>query len=189
MDILPSKLKIAPTAIEGLLVIETQHFKDERGWLTESFNAKDFSLALGLEVQFVQDNHSLSKRGTLRGLHYQIQKPQGKLVRVISGSVFDVAVDLRKNSLTYGKWLGMELSAQNHKQLWIPPGFAHGFLVLSDAAELLYKTTDYYHPLSEVCLAWNDPAVAIEWPLSVGARPNLSVKDLNGISWDEAPKF
>ena len=189
MNIQQPKITITPTAIEGLLVIETRHFEDERGWLTESFNTKDFSSAIGLDVQFVQDNHSFSKKGVLRGLHYQIDKPQGKLVRVLSGGVFDVVVDLRKNSKSYGKWLGMELSAQNHKQLWIPPGFAHGFLVLSETADFLYKTTDFYHPKGEVCLAWNDPAVGVEWPLPVGITPNMNAKDLIGFSWEKAPKF
>jgi len=140
-------------------------------------------------VEFVQDNHSFSRQWTLRGLHYQMEKTQGKLVRVVSGSVFDVVVDLRKNSATFGQWAGVELSAQNHKQLWVPPGFAHGFLVLSETAEFLYKTTDYYHPQSEVCLAWDDPTVGIVWPLKAGQSPNLNAKDLAGLSWDKAPKF
>jgi dTDP-4-dehydrorhamnose 3,5-epimerase len=189
VNIQQPKVTFTPTAIEDLLVIETRHFEDKRGWLTESFNAQDFSLAIGSDVQFVQDNHSFSKRDVLRGLHYQIDKPQGKLVRVVSGSVFDVSVDLRKNSKTYGKWAGIVLSAENHKQLWIPSGFAHGVLVLSEAAEVLYKTTNYYHPQSEVCLAWNDPSIGIEWPLPVGITPNINAKDLAGLSWEKAPKF
>ena len=184
-----SKLSVTPTSIDGVLIIEPKVFGDERGWFTESFNAIDFSMATGLHVDFVQDNHSFSKKGTLRGMHYQLEKTQGKLVRVVSGSVFDVAVDLRQQSPTFGKWFGVELSAQNHKQLWIPAGLAHGFLVLSDEAEFLYKTTDYYHPQSEVCLAWNDPTVNIQWPLESGVIPNMNSKDLAGLSWDQAPKF
>lgn len=184
-----SKLTVTPTPIDGVFIIEPKVFGDERGWFTESFNAIDFALATGLHVNFVQDNHSFSRKGTLRGMHYQLEKTQGKLVRVVSGSVFDVAVDLRQQSPTFGKWFGVELSAQNHRQLWIPAGLAHGFLVLSDEAEFLYKTTDYYHPQSEVCLAWNDPTVNIQWPLESGATPNLNAKDLAGLSWDQAPKF
>ena len=184
-----SKLAITPTSVEGVFIIEPKVFGDERGWFTESFNAQDFSEATGLDVSFVQDNHSFSRQWTLRGMHYQLEKTQGKLVRVTSGKVFDVAVDLRKDSATYGKWVGVELSAENHKQLWIPPGLAHGFLVLSETAEFLYKTTDYYHPQSEVCLVWNDPTVAVEWPLPSGATPNLNAKDLAGRPWEEAPKF
>ena len=184
-----SKLTVTPTSIDGVLIIEPKVFGDERGWFTESFNAIDFSIATGLHVDFVQDNHSFSRKGILRGMHYQLEKTQGKLVRVVSGSVFDVAVDLREQSPTFGKWFGLELSAQNHKQLWIPAGLAHGFLVLSDEAEFLYKTTDYYHPQSEVCLAWNDPTVNIQWPLGSGATPSLNAKDLAGLSWDQAPKF
>ncbi len=183
------KLKVSPTAIDGVLVIEPTVFGDERGWFTESFNAYDFAAATGLSINFVQDNHSFSRQWTLRGLHYQLEKTQGKLVRVTSGSVFDVAVDLRANSPTYGKWAGVELSAQNHKQLWIPAGLAHGFLVLSETAEFLYKTTDYYHPQSEACLAWNDPQVNIEWPLPKGITPNMNAKDSAGLSWEIAPKF
>lgn len=183
------KLQVTPTAISDVLVIEPKVFGDERGWFTESFNAQDFSQATGLAVNFVQDNHSFSRQWTLRGMHYQLEKPQGKLVRVVAGSVFDVVVDLRKNSATYGKWVGVELSAQNHQQMWVPPGLAHGFLVLSETAEFLYKTTDYYHPQSEVCLAWNDLAVGIEWPLPKGIAPNMNSKDLAGLNWDAAPKF
>lgn len=171
------------------LIIQPKVFGDERGWFTESFNAQDFFDATGLDVKFVQDNHSFSRKGTLRGLHYQTEKIQGKLVRVVSGSVFDVTVDLRKNSSTYGKWAGLELSAENHKQLWVPPGFAHGFLVLSETAEFLYKTTDYYHPQSEVCLSWNDPSVGIEWPLPAGIAPSLNAKDAVGLTWEQVPKF
>ena len=183
------KITVTPTSIDGVLVIEPKVFGDERGWFTESFNAQDFSDATGLSVEFVQDNHSFSRQSTLRGMHYQLEKTQGKLVRVISGAVFDVAVDLRRSSPTYGKWMGLELSAENHKQLWIPAGLAHGFLVLSPAAEFLYKTTDYYHPQSEVCLAWNDPSIAIQWPLALDTRPNLNTKDSAGLSWAQVAKF
>jgi dTDP-4-dehydrorhamnose 3,5-epimerase len=184
-----SKLHITATAIPDVLIVEPKVFGDERGWFTESYNADDFAQAIGHDIQFVQDNHSFSRQWTLRGLHYQLEKTQGKLVRVVSGAVFDVAVDIRRDSPSYGKWVGLELSATNHKQLWIPPGFAHGFLVLSETAEFLYKTTDYYHPQSEACLAWNDPAIGIEWPLPLGTTPNMNAKDLAGLSWDLAPKF
>ena len=183
------KILVTPTAIADVLIIEPKVFGDERGWFTESFNAQEFSQATGLNVNFVQDNHSFSRQSTLRGMHYQLEKTQGKLLRVVSGAVYDVAVDLRKSSPTYGKWTGVELSAENHKQLWIPPGFAHGFLVLSPTAEFLYKTTDYYHPQSEVCIAWDDPSVTIQWPLASGVMPNLNTKDLAGLSWEQAPKF
>jgi dTDP-4-dehydrorhamnose 3,5-epimerase len=184
-----SKISVTPTAIHDVLVIEPKVFGDERGWFMESFNAQDFSTATGLDVEFVQDNHSFSSQWTLRGLHYQLEHTQGKLMRVVAGSVFDVAIDVRKNSPTYGKWVGLELSAQNYKQLWIPGGLAHGFLVLSKAAEFLYKTSDYYHPQSEACLAWNDPQVNIQWPLPQGIAPNTNAKDSAGLSWDAAPKF
>ena len=184
-----SKISVTQTAIHGVLVIEPKVFGDERGWFTESFNAQDFSVATGLDVEFVQDNHSFSRQWTLRGLHYQLEQAQGKLVRVVAGSVFDVAVDIRKESPTYGKWVGLELSAQNHKQLWIPAGLAHGFLVLSETAEFLYKTTDYYHPQSEACLAWDDSTIGIKWPLPPGITPNMNVKDAAGLLWDAAPKF
>ena len=183
------KISVTSTAIPEVLIIEPKVFGDERGWFTESFNAQEFSDATGIRTDFVQDNHSFSRQLTLRGMHYQLEKPQGKLVRVIAGSVFDVAVDLRISSLTFGKWVGVELSAENHKQLWVPEGFAHGFIVLSETAEFLYKTTDYYHPKSEVCLVWNDPTVGIQWPLSAGASPNLNAKDLAGLSWEKAPKL
>ena len=185
----PSKVQVTPTAIHDALVIEPKVFGDERGWFTESFNAIDFAQATDLDVEFVQDNHSFSRQWTLRGLHYQLEQTQGKLVRVVAGRVFDVVVDIRKNSPSYGQWVGIELSAQNHKQLWIPPKLAHGFLVLSETAEFLYKTTDYYHPQSEACLAWNDPTVAIDWPLPTGVAPNMNVKDAAGLLWDAAPKF
>jgi dTDP-4-dehydrorhamnose 3,5-epimerase len=184
-----SKVLVTPTAVNDVLIIEPRVFGDERGWFTESFNAVDFAVATGLNVQFVQDNHSFSRQSTLRGMHYQLEHTQGKLVRVISGEVYDVVVDLRKNSNTFGKWVGIKLSAENHKQIWVPPGFAHGFLVLSQTAEFLYKTTDHYHPQSEVCLAWDDPTVNIEWPLDAGITPNLNAKDSVGLSWEQAPKF
>jgi len=185
----PAKVLVTPTEISEVLIVEPRVFGDERGWFTESFNAQDFSAATNLDLEFVQDNHSFSRQSTLRGMHYQLEHTQGKLVRVISGAVFDVAVDLRKSSPTFGKWVAVELSAENKKQLWIPPGFAHGFLVLSPTAEFLYKTTDYYHPQSEVCLAWNDPVVNIEWPLDANITPNLNAKDSAGLSWEKAPKF
>ena len=183
------KLKISPTAIHDVLVVEPRVFGDERGWFIESFNAQDFAHATSLKIEFVQDNHSLSHQWTLRGLHYQLERAQGKLARVVVGSVFDVVVDIRKDSPTYGKWAGVELSAQNHRQMWIPAGLAHGFLVLSETAEFLYKTTDYYHPESEACLLWNDPAVGIDWPLPPGIMPNMNDKDSAGLLWDAAPKF
>ena len=184
-----NKLKVEATAIHDVLVLEPKVFGDKRGWFTESFNALDFSQATGLSVDFVQDNHSFSKQWTLRGMHFQQEHVQGKLVRVIAGAVFDAVIDLRKTSPTFGKWVGIELSAQNHRQLWVPPGLAHGFLVLSEAAEFLYKTTDYYHPQSEVCLAWNDSSIAIDWPLPSGVLPNVNAKDAAGLAWDAVPKF
>jgi dTDP-4-dehydrorhamnose 3,5-epimerase len=184
-----AKLQVTPTDIHDVLVIEPKVLGDERGWFTESFNAQDFPQATGLVIDFVQDNHSFSKQWTLRGLHYQLQQAQGKLVRVVAGSVFDVVVDIRKASPTYGRWVGLELSAQNHRQLWIPAGLAHGFLVLSETAKFLYKTTDYYHPQREVCLAWNDPTAGVEWPLPKGVLPNVNAKDAVGLSWDAIPKF
>jgi dTDP-4-dehydrorhamnose 3,5-epimerase len=184
-----NKLKVEATAIHDVLVIEPKVFGDERGWFTESFNALDFLQATGLSVDFVQDNHSFSRQWTLRGMHCQQEHVQGKLVRVVAGVVFDAVVDIRKDSPTFGKWVGIELSAKNHRQLWVPPGLAHGFLVLSETAEFLYKTTDYYHPQSEVCLAWNDPSVAIDWPLPPDILPNVNAKDAAGLSWDAVPKF
>jgi dTDP-4-dehydrorhamnose 3,5-epimerase len=178
----------SPTAIPDVLIIQPTVFGDDRGFFFESFNEKKFSELLGRKINFVQDNHSLSKIGTLRGLHYQMQQTQGKLVRVVSGSVFDVAVDLRQSSATFGKWVGVELSANNKKQLWIPEGFAHGFLALSEEVEFLYKTTDYWHGPSEQCVSWNDPTLNIQWP-QIGVLLQLSHKDEQGISWDNAPKF
>ena len=171
-------MKVTPTAIPDVLIIEPKVFGDARGFFYESFNQKAFNDATGTKYQFVQDNHSRSSKDVLRGLHYQIQQPQGKLVRVVRGAVFDVAVDIRKSSPTFGQWVGVELSEENHKQLWMPPGFAHGFLVTSESAEFLYKTTDYYAPEYERCIAWNDPALGIQWRLAAG--PSLSAKDMQG---------
>lgn len=164
-----------PTAIPEVLVLEPRVFGDARGFFFESFNARDFARATGLNVDFVQDNHSKSAKGVLRGLHYQIQHAQGKLVRVVEGEVFDVAVDLRRSSPTFGRWVGERLSADNHRQLWVPPGFAHGFVVLSESAQFLYKTTDYWSPEHERSLLWNDPAIGIDWPID--AQPLLAAKD------------
>jgi len=186
---LNSKLKITPTAIPDVLIVEPKVFGDNRGWFTESFNVQDFAKATNLNVEFVQDNHSFSRQWTLRGMHYQLQHTQGKLVRVTAGSVFDAVVDLRKDSSTFGQWASEILSAENHKQLWVPPGFAHGFLVLSEAAEFLYKTTDYYDPQSEACLSWCDPTVNIDWPIPLGKQALLNAKDAVGLAWDRAPKF
>jgi dTDP-4-dehydrorhamnose 3,5-epimerase len=183
------KLQVTPTAIPEVLILEPKVFGDNRGWFTESFNANDFAKATGLDVEFVQDNHSCSRQWTLRGMHYQLKHTQGKLVRVVVGSVFDVTVDMREDSSTFGKWIGVELSAENHKQLWVPPGFAHGFMVLSETAEFLYKTTNYYDPGSEVCLSWCDPTVNIDWPIPLGKQALLNAKDAAGLVWDQAPKF
>jgi dTDP-4-dehydrorhamnose 3,5-epimerase len=184
-----SKLQVTPTAIPEVLVLEPKVFGDNRGWFTESFNTHDFAKATCLNVDFVQDNHSFSRQWTLRGMHYQLKHTQGKLVRVTAGSVFDVAVDLRKDSATFGQWTGEILSAENRRQLWVPPGFAHGFLVLSDTAEFLYKTTDYYDPQSEVCLSWCDAAIGITWPIPLGKQALLNAKDAAGLAWEQAPKF
>jgi dTDP-4-dehydrorhamnose 3,5-epimerase len=169
---------VTATPLEGVLVLEPKVFGDARGFFFESFNARDFSEATGLNEAFVQDNHSKSVKGVLRGLHYQVEHAQGKLVRVTQGSVFDVAVDIRDGSPTYGQWFGLDLSAENKKQLWIPAGLAHGFLVTSETAEFLYKTTDYYHPEFERSLLWSDPDLAIDWPLDkLDAAPMLAAKD------------
>jgi dTDP-4-dehydrorhamnose 3,5-epimerase len=178
---------VTPTALPEVLIIEPKVFGDERGFFFESFNARDFAKATGLERNFVQDNHSKSAKGVLRGLHYQLQQPQGKLVRVTQGEVFDVAVDIRKSSPNFGKWVGVNLSANNARQLWVPEGFAHGFLVLSDTAEFLYKTTDYYAPAHERSLIWNDPHVGIDWPSS--AEPKLAAKDAAAKRLNEAETF
>ena len=170
-------MKATPLAIPAVVLIEPKVFGDERGFFFESFNHKQFEAAIGQEVAFVQDNHSKSAQYVLRGLHYQTQQPQGKLVRVIAGEVFDVAVDLRPHSPTYRQWVGEYLSAENKKQLWVPEGFAHGFVVLSESAEFLYKTTAYYAPQHEATLHWNDPTLNITWPLPAGVQPVLSAKD------------
>lgn len=180
-------MRVIPTAIPDVLIIEPKVFGDARGFFFESFNRRAFNEATGLNVQFVQDNHSRSSRGVLRGLHYQIQQPQGKLVRVVRGAVFDVAVDLRKSSATFGQWVGAELSEENARQMWVPAGFAHGFLVLSEVADFLYKTTDYYAPEYERSIIWNDPDIGIKWPLE--AAPSLSSKDMNAISFKSAELF
>ena len=172
-------MKVTATAIADVLLLEPKIFGDDRGFFFESFNARVFAQATGLNVTFVQDNHSKSARHVLRGLHYQTQQAQGKLVRVVAGEVFDVVVDVRPESPTYGKWVGEILSAQNQRQMWVPPGLAHGFLVLSESAEFLYKTTNYYAPAFERCIAWNDKKLKIDWPLS-GATPSLSAKDALG---------
>ena len=170
---------VIPTKIPDVLILQPQVFGDARGFFLESFNARDFAQATGLDVQFVQDNHSKSARGVLRGLHYQIEHAQGKLVRVVQGEVFDVVVDLRRSSNTFGQWVGVHLTADNHRQLWVPPGFAHGFVVLSDSAEFLYKTTDYWYPAHERSLLWNDQALGIDWPIDFS--PLLAAKDVAGL--------
>lgn len=181
-------MKVTATSIPDVLVIEPKVFGDARGFFFESFNQKAFDEAIGGHVEFVQDNHSRSAKGVLRGLHYQIQQSQGKLVRAVRGAVFDVAVDIRKSSTTFGKWVGVELTEDNHRQLWIPAGFAHGFLVLSDSADFLYKTTDYYAPAHERSIAWNDPSIGINWP-ELGISPSLSAKDQAGMLLADAEVF
>lgn len=180
-------MKCTPLAIPEVVLIEPNVFGDERGFFFESFNQARFEAAIGRSVQFVQDNHSRSAKNVLRGLHYQIQQPQGKLVRVVQGEVFDVAVDLRKSSPTFGQWVGETLSADNKRQLWIPEGFAHGFIVLSESAEFLYKTTDYYAPQYERCILWNDVTLGIAWPQ--GIQPVLSAKDAKGLPFRESEVF
>lgn len=180
-------MKVTPLAIPEVLLIEPQVFGDSRGFFFESFNQARFDAAVGRSVNFVQDNHSRSARNVLRGLHYQIHQPQGKLVRAVQGEVFDVAVDIRKSSPTFGQWVGEILSADNKRQLWVPEGFAHGFVVLSETAEFLYKTTDYYAPQYERCIAWNDPTLQIKWPLE--AAPALSSKDAQGLPLARAEVF
>tara|TARA_R100001143_G_scaffold62256_1_gene65104 strand:+ start:3893 stop:4438 length:546 start_codon:yes stop_codon:yes gene_type:complete len=180
-------MRITRTTLPGVLLIEPRVFEDTRGWFLESFNARQFEAAVGAHVQFVQDNLSHSKRRVLRGLHYQTPQAQGKLVQVISGEIFDIAVDLRRSSPTFGLWVGHILSAENHHQVWIPEGFAHGFLTLSDTANVLYKVTNYYAPECEHTLAWNDPALNIQWPLQ--GEPVLSGKDKQGLSLQIAPVF
>ncbi len=181
-------MKAIPTAIPDVLIVEPQVFGDPRGFFFESFNARKFAELTGVAGEFVQDNHSRSARHVLRGLHYQIQQAQGKLVRAVAGSVFDVAVDIRKSSPTFGKWVGVELSAENKRMLWIPPGLAHGFVVLSDYAEFLYKTTDYWAPEFERCIRWDDPELDISWPLD-GAEPLLSGKDAQGVFFKDAEVY
>ena len=181
-------MNVIRTAIPEVVLIEPKVFGDARGLFFESFNQKAFNDATGTDHQFVQDNHSRSAQGVLRGLHYQIQQPQGKLVRVVRGAVIDVAVDIRKSSPTFGQWVAEELSEDNHRQLWVPPGFAHGFVVLSEMAEFLYKTTDYYAPAFERCIAWDDPTLAIDWKLS-GRQPLLSAKDAQGLPLATAELF
>jgi dTDP-4-dehydrorhamnose 3,5-epimerase len=180
-------MKVIPTAISDVLIIEPKVFGDERGFFLESFNQAAFNQATGLKLDFVQDNHSRSGQHVLRGLHYQIKQAQGKLVRVLRGSVFDVAVDMRRSSATFGQWVGVELTEGNFRQLWVPAGFAHGFLVTSESADFVYKTTDYYAPEFERCVAWNDPDLNISWPLS--AEPQLSAKDKAGVALGQAEVF
>ena len=178
-------MKVTATALPEVLILEPKVFGDARGFFFESFNQRAFNEATGLQVNFVQDNHSRSGKGVLRGLHYQIQQPQGKLVRVVRGAVFDVAVDIRKASPNFGRWVGIELTEENHRQLWVPPGFAHGFLVTTDSADFLYKSTDYYAPEFERCIAWDDPKIGVRWPLE-GVEPQLSIKDRAGVLLDRA---
>ncbi|MGY4531470.1 dTDP-4-dehydrorhamnose 3,5-epimerase [Pseudomonas sp. TE3786] len=180
-------MKVIPTQIPDVLIIEPKVFGDERGFFYESFNAQAFKAATGVDCQFVQDNHSRSQRGVLRGLHYQIQQAQGKLVRASAGEVLDIAVDIRRSSPTFGHWVGVLLSAENKRQLWVPAGFAHGFVVLSETAEFLYKTTDYYAPAHERCIRWDDPTLAIDWQL--GEAPQLSGKDQAGVLFNDAEMF
>ena len=172
-------MKVTTTAIADVLLIEPRVFGDARGFFFESFNQKAFNDAVGAHIEFVQDNHSRSRRGVLRGLHYQLQQPQGKLVRVTRGSVYDVAVDIRRSSPTFGQWVGAELSEENHRQFWVPAGFAHGFVVLSEVADFLYKTTDYYAPEYERCIGWDDSTIGISWP-ALDVAPTLSAKDMAG---------
>jgi len=180
-------MNVIRTALPEVLILEPKVFGDARGFFMESYNARAFREATGLDVDFVQDNHSRSTRGVLRGLHYQLKQPQGKLVRVVRGAVFDVAVDVRRSAPTFGQWVGVELTEDNHRELWVPEGFAHGFLVLSESADFLYKTTDYYAPEHERCIAWDDPAIGIQWPLD--GAPKLSAKDQAGIPLVEAEVF
>ena len=182
-------MQVVKTVIPDVLILEPKVFGDDRGFFFESFNQQTFQKLTGVKAHFVQDNHSKSAANVLRGLHYQIEQAQGKLVRVTAGEVFDVAVDIRRQSATFGKWVGVILSAENKRQLWVPPGFAHGFFVLKDNTEFLYKTTDYYDPQSEACLSWCDPTVNIDWPIPLGKQALLNTKDAAGLAWDAAPKF
>ena len=179
-------MKVVRTALDGCLILEPQIFSDERGEFFESFSVQKFRNATGVLLNFVQDNQSLSHAKVLRGLHYQIEQPQGKLVRVVSGSVWDVAVDLRRSSPTFAQWVGVDLSAENQRMLWVPPGCAHGFVVTSESAVFLYKTTDYYAPAHERTIAWNDPSLAINWPV---ADPLVNAKDTAGMSFKQAPTY
>ena len=179
-------MKVQVTRIPGVLIVEPVVFGDDRGYFMESFNEREMR-SIGIDAHFVQDNHSRSARNVLRGLHYQINQPQGKLVRVVNGKIYDVAVDIRRNSPTFGKWVGVELSAENKRMFWLPPGIAHGFVVLSDFADFLYKATDYYEPKSERTILWNDPDLGIDWPLA--GQPILSAKDAAGKFFDEAEVF
>lgn len=180
-------MNIVRTEFADVLILEPQVFGDARGFFMESFNAQRFADAVGKPYQFVQDNQSRSARNVLRGLHYQVNQPQGKLVRVVAGRVFDVAVDLRRSSTTFGRWIGVELSEHNRRQIWVPPGFAHGFVVLSESADFLYKTTDYYAPQHERCIRWDDPRIGIRWPS--GVQPILSTKDAQGLPFEQAELF
>ncbi|HEK1687969.1 TPA: dTDP-4-dehydrorhamnose 3,5-epimerase [Pseudomonas putida] len=180
-------MNVINTAIPEVLIIEPKVFGDSRGFFFESFNARTFAERTGVDVEFVQDNHSRSQQGVLRGLHYQLQNPQGKLVRVTQGEVLDVAVDIRRGSPTFGRWVSARLSAENHRQMWIPAGFAHGFVVLSESADFLYKTTDYYNPAAERCIRWDDPQLAIDWQLE--SAPLLSAKDQAGKLLKDAELF
>lgn len=181
-------MKAVATAFAGVFIIEPTAFSDARGSVHENFNARRFHELTGREVRFVQENHSYSKRNVVRGLHYQLHRPQGKLVQAIAGTIFDVAVDLRRHSSTFGQWLSLELSGGNYRQLWLPEGFAHGFFVTSEEAEVMYKMTDYWNAEDECVIAWNDPSLAIEWPLT-GQQPMLSPKDMQGLSFADAPLF
>ncbi len=180
-------ITVTPTALGEVKIIEPRVFGDARGFFFESFNWRAFAEQVQADVEFVQDNHSRSSEGVLRGLHYQIEHAQGKLVRVVAGEVFDVAVDLRRSSPTFGQWVGVTLSAENRRQLWVPPGFAHGFVAVSDVAEMLYKTTDYWHPEFERTLLWSDPAIGIQWPLD--GAPTLAPKDAQGLPLAEAQTY
>jgi dTDP-4-dehydrorhamnose 3,5-epimerase len=180
-------MKVIPSEIPDVLILEPKVFGDERGFFLESFNQQRFNEALGRDVTFVQDNHSLSAKGVLRGLHYQIQNAQGKLVRVVSGEIYDVAVDIRRGSPTFGKWVGEIISASNKKQIWVPTGFAHGFVTLSETAEVLYKTTDYYQPSYERSIQWNDPEINISWPIDY--QPTLSAKDAQAVLLRDAQVY
>lgn len=181
-------MNIIETDLPGVLIVEPKVFGDDRGFFMESWNARAFEAA-GIAGPWVQDNHSRSARGVLRGLHYQVRQTQGKLVRATAGAVFDVVVDLRRSSPAFGKWMGLELSAENKRMLWVPSGFAHGFLTLTDTADFQYKCTDYYAPEWEQALLWNDPAIGVEWPLEAGQQPSLSAKDAAGLTLDKAETF